>query len=277
MLNKLFEATKKPELYAPGTKNFWDDEHISKGLLEAHLEPDIDAASRKPEFIDKSVDWITRLAPPESYNQLLDLGCGPGLYCERLYERGYTVTGIDFSKRSIAYAKDMAQKKNYQISYNYMDYLKLDYKNKFDVVILIYCDFAVLSPEDRSKLLTKIFKALKKDGKFIFDVFTPNNYKDKIDETNSWELSDGGFWRPDKHLCLESHFIYPNNTRCNQYTIIDSNDDCEIIRVWDQPFTPETIKTELRHISYTDISIYSDVTGEAYCDKSSTLAVVVQK
>ena len=37
MLNKLINCIQKPELYAPITKtyqNLWDDEHISKGMLE---------------------------------------------------------------------------------------------------------------------------------------------------------------------------------------------------------------------------------------------------
>jgi len=94
MLSKLSNYLVKPELYAPGTGIFWDDDHISKGLLEAHLSPDWDAATRNHEFVDKSVNWIASIANPEKYNKLLDLGCGPGLYAERFHKAGYSVTGI---------------------------------------------------------------------------------------------------------------------------------------------------------------------------------------
>jgi 2-polyprenyl-3-methyl-5-hydroxy-6-metoxy-1,4-benzoquinol methylase len=33
--------------------------------------------------------------------EIADFGCGPGLYTEKLAERGATVTGIDFSENSI--------------------------------------------------------------------------------------------------------------------------------------------------------------------------------
>lgn len=277
MLDKLLEVKNKPDLYAQSTMRFWDDEHISKGLLEAHLDFGDDAASRTLEFIDKSVDWITQLVPLKEGSRLLDLGCGPGLYCERLYKKGYDVTGIDFSKRSISYAKEMAQNKGHAIDYHYMNYLDIDFDNEFDVVILIYCDFAVLSPQDRRKLLTRVFRALKKDGKLIFDVFTPQRYRNMKEETRDWDISGGGFWKPGTHLCLESHFIYPNGARCNQYVIVDSENNTDIVRVWDQPFTPETIKAELEHISYESISIYSDVTGTPYKEESDTMAMVVQK
>ncbi|WP_411681994.1 hypothetical protein [Clostridium thailandense] len=46
MLNELFKYLKKPELYAESSKEFWNDEHISKKLLEAHLDPNFEGASR---------------------------------------------------------------------------------------------------------------------------------------------------------------------------------------------------------------------------------------
>ena len=39
MLNKLAKLCIKPELYAPSSSAFWDDPHISEGMLSAHLEP----------------------------------------------------------------------------------------------------------------------------------------------------------------------------------------------------------------------------------------------
>jgi 2-polyprenyl-3-methyl-5-hydroxy-6-metoxy-1,4-benzoquinol methylase len=110
---------------------FWDDEHISKGMLEAHLNPDWDAASRKHSFIGASVKWLSGVIPAKG--KILDLGCGPGLYAKRLSDVGYDVTGMDFSKRSIAYAKSRDAK----TEYIYKNYLELDYNAIFDAVVLI--------------------------------------------------------------------------------------------------------------------------------------------
>jgi 2-polyprenyl-3-methyl-5-hydroxy-6-metoxy-1,4-benzoquinol methylase len=103
MINTLFHLLQKPALWQRSDEPFWDDEHISKGMLEAHLNPDWDAASRKHSYIDSSVKWLSSLIPANG--KILDLGCGPGLYAKRFSDMGYTVTGMDFSKRSIAYAK----------------------------------------------------------------------------------------------------------------------------------------------------------------------------
>lgn len=104
MFNELKKYTTKPKLYAPSTNKFWGDEHISKGMLEAHLNPNWDAATRKHKFVDKSVNWISKIAPSSQYKFLLDLGCGPGLYAERFNSAGYSVTGVDFGAKSHIFA-----------------------------------------------------------------------------------------------------------------------------------------------------------------------------
>ena len=155
MLKDLFTYLEKPAVYTKSTCTFWDDEHISKGLLEAHLNPGLEAASRQHDFMDQSVEWISKIAPSSGYANLLDLGCGPGLYAERLAKKGYHITGIDFSKRSIHYARNKAAESGQDIRYIYQNYLDLDYDHEFDLVTLIYCDFAVLSDLDRASLLKR--------------------------------------------------------------------------------------------------------------------------
>lgn len=95
MNKKLIEYLKeKPKEYEDTGIKFWDDEHISKGMLEAHLNNTVDSATRNIDFVKKSVSWITTFKG----NKLLDLGCGPGIYTNMLDKEGYDVTGIFFQK-----------------------------------------------------------------------------------------------------------------------------------------------------------------------------------
>ena len=78
MYKKLLDFLKeRPLPYTQSTAPFWDDEHISKGMLAAHLNPDVEAATRNLDFIRKSVDWISGIRYSLDENKLLDLGCGP--------------------------------------------------------------------------------------------------------------------------------------------------------------------------------------------------------
>lgn len=277
MMNKIFEYLKKPEVYAESTSKFWADEHISKYMLEAHLNPNWEAASRKHDFIDSSVEWIVKVAPNETYKKILDLGCGPGLYAERFAEKGYLVTGIDFSKRSIEYAKQQSREKSLGIEYIYKNYLDIEYKEEFDLITLIYCDFGVLSHKSREILLKKIYDAMKFGGKFIVDVFTPKNYEGK-GESDTWYLNEGeGFWSSKTHLCIQSHYIYEDDIRLNQYTIINEDGEANAYRVWDHYYTKHTIVEELKNAEFKNIEVFSDVSGNFYDEESKTMCIVVEK
>lgn len=278
MIPSLFQYLQKPELYAKSTFTFWDDEHVSKDLLEAHLDPNVEAASRSHDFIDSSVQWLTTIAPPSTYKKLLDVGCGPGLYAERLANYGYQVTGIDFSKRSIAYGKNRAVEKNQEITYIYQNYLEMDFVEEFDVIIFIYCDYGVLSDENKTLILKKIHRALKPGGKLIFDVFTEQEFIDKK-ETSTWYVTDGScFWKPHQHLCLQSHFIYEEeHVRLNQHVIIDKDEKIDVFRDWHKLFTKETIAAEVQNAFFHKLDIYSDVSGKPFNEASKTICVVAEK
>lgn len=118
---------ERPESYAAGEVLFWNDPHISKGMLDAHLNPDLESASRKHEQINASARWISSLTSSNKKRRLLDLGCGPGLYAKAFLKQGFEVRGIDFSKRSIAYAQEHARIEGLNIEYCYentADYLE---------------------------------------------------------------------------------------------------------------------------------------------------------
>jgi SAM-dependent methyltransferase len=93
--------SERPEPFAPGDARIWTDPRVAPQLLAAHLDPAVDAASRRPETIVREVAWLMDALELAPGSRVLDLGCGPGLYCEALAARGLDVTGADFSAGSI--------------------------------------------------------------------------------------------------------------------------------------------------------------------------------
>jgi SAM-dependent methyltransferase len=276
MFTELKKYTTKPQLNSPSTNKFWDDEHISKGMLEAHLNPSWDAATRKPEFLDKSVNWISEIAPSSQYKLLLDLGCGPGLYAERFSSAGYSVTGVDFSKRSIAYAKEQTLLNKSNIEYRYQNYLTIDYVEHFDVITLIYCDYAVLSITERLNLLKKVYQALKPKGKFIFDVFTPIMRKA---ESRSWQYNEGsGFWSEKPHICLESVYQYDDEDKSElRQCIVLTEETVNCYNIWDHYFTKEALLSEIQTAGFNTYEFYGDVAGKEFSDTGETICGVFTK
>lgn len=133
-----------------------------------------------------------------------------------------------------------------------------------------------ISDTEREVLLKKIYNALREGGKFVFDVFTAMQYEG-VKESTSWYASEGGFWKPDAHICLSSHYAYENNTRLNKYVVIDKEDKIDVFRIWDHYFSKEEITKEVLRAGFKDIEIYSDVSGELYSENSKTMCIVVEK
>ena len=261
---------RKPELYEKTPAKFWNDPHISGSMLATHLDPDTDTASRKPETIDRTVELILSLLPMKA--SLLDIGCGPGLYTRRLSKRGLQVTGLDFSARSIAWAREHDP----DSEYIQQDYLQMDFDSRFDMVSLIWCDYGALVPSDRQNLLLRICKALKPGGLFLFDVFTKHRY-DGFKDTASWEASDrGGFWSPDPYLCFSAQYGYEGGIGVSRYVILEEG-NTRCFNIWDTGFTRESLTEELRPHGFIPAAFYSDAQGSPFDESSVTLCAVMRK
>ena len=266
MNNKIIDFFKNlPMLYAESDDAFWDDEHISKHMLAAHLNPDCDNASRKQEGIVASVEWLTEICGGAEKKKLLDLGCGPGIYAELLAEKGFQVTGIDFSKRSINYAIENSKKKNLNIAYHYQNY-----EEEFDAVILIYCDLGVLSPKNRKMILQKIHRALKPGGILILDVFH-EPYVNSFEEMQSVSYQPGGFWSAAPYVVIQrnKYFEESRNTLEQYLVITEENSKC--YNIWNQIYTKDVLEEEVAEAGLANVGFFDDVQGKEYTGLANTV------
>ncbi len=259
VIPKIIKATKKPKIYSKGTAVMWTDEYISKQLLDIHLNKEIDLASRKHSTIISTVEWIIDNIEKPNLN-ILDLGCGPGLYSELLSIKGHNVTGVDFSQNSIEYATQEAIKKNLDLTYINENYLNLNFEeNKFDMIILIFTDFGVLQPLERTVLLNNISRILKPGGVFIFDVLNDNQIDSKL-SPKSWEAEQKGFWRNTPYLALSESFLYPDEkVILYQHTILEKRNNIEVYRFWTSLFSHLDLKEILRTHSFDQLSFHENV------------------
>lgn len=276
MLHTIKHFIQKPSLYQKSEARFWDDPYISQRMLEAHLNPDLESATRKLDFVRQSVDWISNILPATQHKRLLDLGCGPGIYGELFDSKGYRVTGLDLSKNSIQYAKKSANKMGLDIQYLNSDYIQSPIAGEYDLVTMIYCDFGVLSGNERGELLAKVHDILSPNGCFLFDVFTPFEYVNR-DEFKEWSYEDGGFWCANPYLLLHSLYRYDeSNTFLNQYIVVT---DCvtTCYNLWEHTFTMEELEKDLLKAGFKNMRYYGNVAGAEFENHFKTLCVIAQK
>ncbi|PKO14045.1 MAG: class I SAM-dependent methyltransferase [Chloroflexi bacterium HGW-Chloroflexi-10] len=275
-INELKKLQEKPPLFAPGEPEFWTDPYISKQMLAYHLDQNSDAASRKGETIQRTVDWIVSFLGIKEGNSLIDLGCGPGLYTSRFAKYGLKVTGVDFSQNSINYAINSAHQQGLEITYRCQDYLQLTDEAQYDAALLIYGDFCPLSPEKRTTLLANVQRLLKPGGFFVLDVTTPFLRK-YAGLKNGWYAAGSGFWKPTAHLVLEQGFDYEGDVYLDQYIVVEENAKVTVYRNWFQDYTADRIRAELQSNGFLVQSMWSDLTGTDYQQESEWIGVVARR
>ncbi len=244
------------------TSLLWTDEYVSQKMLEYHLNEELDVASRKPEFIDRSAAWLVSRFGLGPRRAVCDFGCGPGLYASRLARSGAEVTGVDFSRRSIEHARAAAKGEGLEIDYILGDYLEFRTKKKFDLIIIIFCDFCALGPDRRRRLLTGFREMLKPGGSVVLDYFTPEFFSAFKEKTAYNHLPAGGFWSPEPYHVFQFSHKYPDlNLTLSKFVIYEENRTREIYN-WLQCFSPESMEEEFKAAGFGSVEHLGDVAGE---------------
>ena len=181
---------------------------------------------------------------------------------------------MDYSCRSIAYARTFAADNRLDINYRYENYLDLDDEALYDAAFLIFGDFCPLNPKQRSKLLQNVHRALKPNGHFVLDVST-RELRKKYGVQNGWYALESGFWKPGPHLVLEEGFDYPERSLwLDQYTVIEADGKISVYRNWFQDYTPEMITEELSQNGFAIDHLCADLTGTPYTPESEWIGLV---
>jgi len=98
--------------------------------------------------------------------RILDVGSGTGRVAAVLSERGYEVTGIDFSPAMV----DQAKKKHPKIDFRVMDVRDMNFlANTFDYVIFCYNGLDYIGPHtQRLQVLRDLYEIIKPGGFLLY-------------------------------------------------------------------------------------------------------------
>ncbi|MDL2312459.1 class I SAM-dependent methyltransferase [Bacteroidales bacterium OttesenSCG-928-B11] len=267
---------KEITLFQKSKYSIWTDAYIAKNLLNAHLDKSSDGASRNNSTIERTINWIDSHINRNS--NIIDLGCGPGIYASKLAQLGHRVFGIDFNIESIKYAQQYNEVKNLT-SYRYGNYLDSSFENIYSVAMMIYCDFGALLPEEQKILLSKVRNGLTDNGFFIFDVFE-KGFLDKKQEKKEWIISDGNdFWSKEPYFLLEEikHFKESNLIASRYFVINQESKDIKEYIMWDKYYDDESIIKLMNENGFHVKTIERDLINNDNFTSNDVMFVVAQK
>jgi SAM-dependent methyltransferase len=201
----------------------WDDPDFSRRMLAEHLSQAHDAASRRTEIIEQHVAWIHEQALGGRPSRVLDLGCGPGLYANRLAKLGHACAGIDFGPASIDYARETAEHGRTGCAFIQGDLRSTAFPDDNDLIMLIFGEFNVFAPAEALDILTRSRRALRGGGTLLLEVHTHAAVKRMGREPATWKAAERGLFSDEPHIRLdEACWDEDAQVAINRHYVIDA-------------------------------------------------------
>ncbi|MDR0328046.1 MAG: class I SAM-dependent methyltransferase [Planctomycetaceae bacterium] len=252
----------------------WNEPDFSRRMLESHLSQDHDWASRRHTIIDRHVHWIADRLSGKNVN-ILDLGCGPGFYTQRLAELGLSCTGVDFSPASIEYARKQAEQSDLRIEYVLQDIRTFTTDQTFDAVLLTFGEFNVFKESDAVAILKKASSFLKPNGFLLLEAHTFEIVKSIGSSPVIWQAMESGVFSDTPHLCLQENFWDESaSTATTRYFIVDTEtSNVQKYGSSMKAYSEEEYRLMFRDADFIDIETLNAAdwpTGDDFKDKLQT-------
>lgn len=224
-LSDIVNRAKAPAPWSEADNIPWNEPGFSRRMLEEHLSQEHDAASRRTMIIDDHVDWLHTRILGGKPGRVLDLGCGPGLYSNRLARLGHQCTGIDFSPASIEYARNTAAAEGLSAEFRLTDLREAQFGTGYDLVMFIFGEPNVFPTAQLRDVLRRAYDALVYGGKLVLEVSTWDGLKGDAPngERRYWYTSQHGLFADRPHIVLTSNrWDEATHTKTDRHYVIDA-------------------------------------------------------
>ena len=162
--------------------NWW--EHFFEG---APVDLWLQAVS--PEHTAREADALVRALDLPAGAELLDVPCGNGRLSCALAERGYRLTGVDWSHEFLAHARSSGAGRD--VTWERRDMRDLPWPARFDGAFCFGNSFGYLDDEGNEAFLRAVAAALKPGARFVLE--TPmvlENMLGWLQERPWWQVGD---------------------------------------------------------------------------------------
>jgi SAM-dependent methyltransferase len=269
-----------PQPWVDGEKIPWDEPGFSARMLAEHLSQTHDAASRRSHLIDAHVAWIDTFVLGGRASTVLDLGCGPGLYLNRLARRGHQGVGIDFSPASIAYARTTAEAEGLAAAYRLADLRTADFGSPpYDLALLLYGEFNTFRPAVARDILQRAHAVLRPGGRLLLEPSTFESIAALGAAPPGWYAAETGLWAAGPHIVLQDNgWDAEHAVAVERYVVVDALTGAPVQHAMTtQAYPTEELVALLVSVGFADPQIYPSLAPGAAEPQAGFYAVLAQK
>jgi len=239
---------------------------MKKGTIFKGLAEHYDLIYKDKDY-KKEVDFIENIFKnTDRPKKILEIGCGTGNYTKILLERGYEITAVDSSEDMLKIAREKCACKFIKA-----DVRDVSLNDRFDACIAMFTVMGYITKNsDIIKTLNNIYKHLKQDGIFIFDVWNGLAVIRILPEPRMKEVENDKVrvirfaipnLRPFNHLCEVNYKLIILNKENNTFKEINEK---HVVRF----YFPQEIKHFLENVGFAVLKIcpFLDLNGNVDCN-----------
>ena len=174
-----------------------------------------------PEHTQREADRLAGLLAASPGAEILDVPCGAGRLALPLAERGYRLTGVDWSPEFIGHAR--SRDALHQVTWEQRDMRDLPWPGRFDGVFCVGNSFGYLDDDGNAAFVRAVRAVLKPGGRFVLE--TPmvlENVLNRLDSRPWWKAGD-------VYLLVENQYDSGSARLNTEYTFV-SNGRVEVRR-----------------------------------------------
>jgi len=288
-VSDLLTVVRRPPRPAPWTEGAnipWHEPGFSARMLHEHLSQAHDAASRRSATIDRQVAWIHAELLGGAATRVLDLGCGPGLYTERLAALGHRCLGVDVSPASIAFARARAAfpRARAATAGDAQRYLEGDVRTAelgagHGLAMMLFGEFNTLPRADAAALLRGVHAALADDGVLLLEPHTDEAVRAIGREPAGWSTAESGLFSDAPHLLLtESSWDDDEGAATVRYLVVDAatarvTRHAQTFAAYDEA----AYRKALARAGFATVAFRPSLTGDAAGAQPGLLGIVARK
>jgi len=252
----------------------WGDPVVSRRVLREHLDQSHDGASRRLHVVERHIRRLLRLMPAAPAD-VLDAGCGPGLYAVRLARLGYNVTAVDVGDAVLRHARSLARDARVPLTVRAEDLRQLPFREEFDCVLLVYYILEAFRRTQQATVLRRLAAALRPGGRLIAELrVRPDQPPGRL---SAWEYVPFSILGDRRHLLL-TDATYDDEAHTYVLREVAVLDDGVRVQQTTGAFTPlEQVAPLFARAGLRVTAVYDGWTRYRATGLSASLLVVAEK
>ena len=176
----------------------------------------------KGAVTDVEVAQVIKQSKARNSGAVLDLACGVGRHSLSFAQRGFSVTGLDYSEPYLRDARKAAKKKGLDIRFVHGDMCKLTSHfepNEFGLVVSLYNSFGYFgNRSDDRRMLRAVHRVLKPGGAFVLNTLNQGGVARRLKSP----VSRGSEPFPNVFMIDAARYdVHKKQTIC-EWTIVDA-------------------------------------------------------